>query len=246
MGRFLRALGFGMALVGALSLVAAWQGFGGLVQGSGKVRTESRAVRDIAEVDLATAGTLVIAQGEVESLAIEAEDNVLPYLTADAREGRLDLGVRRGTYLRATKPIRYTLTVRDLRALKVSGSGDVEMAALKGERLALRVSGSGKIQLGQLTADTLAIDISGSGNIGVGGTVNRQEIDISGSGRVRAEGLASKVAKIETSGSGEATLQVSDTLEVEISGSGTVSYLGSPRVTSDVSGSGGVKPIAAR
>src|SRR5262245_28969601 len=116
-GAFLRGLAFGAILVGVLTLVAACQGLGGVVNGSGQVRTESRTVQNFKAVELSGIGTLVITQGNTEALTIEAEDNILPVLTSDVRAGQLTLGTRNNTHIRPTKPIRYTLTVKDLNAI---------------------------------------------------------------------------------------------------------------------------------
>jgi hypothetical protein len=247
MARYLRGLVFGIVLIGILASVAACNaGFGGIVNGSGQVRTESRTVRDFKSVDLTGVGTLVITQGSTEALTIEAEDNLLPVLTSEVRNGRLTLGARDHTIIRPTKPIRYTLAVKNLEAIDISGSGDVQAATLKSDRFKVEISGSGNATIDRLTATTLTANISGSGNITLAGTVNRQEISISGSGKLQADNLASKEARINTSGNGRGTLRVSDTLDVRISGSGSVGYIGSPRVSTDISGSGRVSQVGAQ
>jgi hypothetical protein len=244
MARYLRGLVFGIVFVGILAGVAACNaGFGGIVNGSGQVRSESRTVRDFKSVDLTGVGTLVITQGSTEVLTIEAEDNLLPVLTSDVRGGRLTLGTKNHTVIRPTKPIRYTLTVKNLEAIDISGSGDVQATTLKSDRFKVEISGSGNAAIDQLTATTLTADISGSGNITLAGTVSRQEIGISGSGKFQADNLASNTARVNTSGNGKATLRVSDTLDVRISGSGSVGYIGSPRVSTDISGSGRVNQV---
>ena len=43
------------------------------------------------------------------------------------------------------------------------------------------------------------------------------------------------------SGSGDATINASDTLDVRMNGSGSLRYRGSPKLTQDVHGSGSIK-----
>jgi hypothetical protein len=247
MGRYLRGLLFGVVLVGVLmSMGACGIGPRRVVNGSGTVRSEARAVRDFAGVDLSGTGTLVITQGATESLTIEAEDNILAVLTSEARGDTLQLGVEEGTSIRPTKPIRYTLAVKNLAEVELSGSGRIEIGALRTERLAVRISGSGDVTLGGLTATTLAVTVSGSGDIAATGAVTRQEIRVSGSGSYAAEGLASKEARVSASGNGRATVRVADTLDVKISGSGDIAYIGNPRVATDISGAGKVNRLAER
>jgi hypothetical protein len=247
MGRYLRGLLFGVVLVGVLvSMGACGIGPRRFVNGSGAVRSEARAVRDFTGVDLSGTGTLVITQGATEALTIEAEDNILAVLTSEVRGDTLRLGVEEGVSIRPTKPIRYTLAVKNLDDVKLSGSGRIEIGALRTERLAVRISGSGDATIGGLSATTLAVTVSGSGDIEAAGTVTRQEISISGSGAYAAEGLASREARVSASGNGRATVRVADTLDVQISGSGDIAYIGTPRVATDISGAGKVNRLAER
>ena len=91
--------------------------------GSGTLKTETRPVSNFSAIELSGSGNLVIEQTGTESLAIEAEDNILPLLTSDASAGTLHLGEKDNNIVMETKPISYRLTVRDLRSLTVSGSG---------------------------------------------------------------------------------------------------------------------------
>jgi hypothetical protein len=101
------------------------------------------------------------------------------------------------TAIRTTEPINYELTVKDLNALEVSGSGDVEAESIN--------------------SDELAVAISGTGNVKMSGKADSQEIVISGSGNYRAEGLESKEAKIGVGGSGSAIINVSEALDAQVS-----------------------------
>lgn len=243
----MRLMGIGVLLAIVAAGVAACQvGLLRIVNGSGRVQTERREVRDFTAVEVRGGGELVIEQGTTEALTIEAEENLLPYLTSDVSKGRLILGERETMVIVANKPIRYRLTVKDLRAIKVSGSADVEAAKLQTGRLTVDISGSGHVEIGQLAATSLTVELSGSGIVTLAGTAATQQVTLSGSGDYRAEDLASQAATVNISGSGSATVRASDTLTAKVSGSGEVSYLGTPRVEQTVSGSGSVRQRAAR
>lgn len=188
------------------------------IQGSGNVTSESRNVSGFNEVELQGIGNLTVQQTGSESLTIEAEDNIIPYLKTEVENNRLTLYAENGVSLRTTAPISYTLAVKDLNALKVSGSGDVEAE--------------------DISTKELAITISGSGNVKMSGKADSQDVDISGSGEYQGGDLQSKEVRIDLSGSGEALVNVSDELDAEVSGSGSVEYTGDPTVTSQISGSG--------
>ena len=207
-------LRFALALLAVMLLVAACS----VTKGSGQVVTETREVSGFSRVKLSGSGELTIQKTGAESLSISAEDNLLPRLTSDVSGDTLILGTKSNTSILPTKPITYSLTVKDLTGIAVSGSGSV------------RVS--------NLMTNSLATKISGSGTITASGTVNDQDVDISGSGRYQAEQMTSKAVKAQISGSGTASVLASDLLDVKISGIGTLIYSGNSPVTQEISGSG--------
>jgi Putative auto-transporter adhesin, head GIN domain len=185
-----------------------------VTRGSGQLATESRPVSGFTKVELSGTGELTIEKTGTDSLTISAEDNILPRLSSEVS----GVGTKPNTSIVPTKPITYSLTVKDLTGLGVSGSASV------------RVS--------NLTTTSLTTKISGSGTITANGTANDQDLEISGSGRYLADRLTSKTANVRISGSGTASVLVSDMLDVKISGSGSLTYSGNPQVKQEISGSG--------
>ena len=184
------------------------------------VRSEPRDVSGFDEVELRGVGNLSIEQADNESLSVEAEEDVLPKIRTEVENSRLTIGPEPNTTINTTKPINYRLAVKDLNALEVSGSGDVEAEGID--------------------TDELAVHISGAGDVEIRGSADSQDVEISGSGDYKAEELESKEAKIDVRGSGSATVNVSDELDAEVSGSGSVEYVGDPTINQDVSGAGDV------
>jgi hypothetical protein len=221
--------------------LTGWQ----VVRGSGDVTEEERSVSGFTGVDLSGVGHVTISLGDEERLIVEAEENLLPYIETEVRGGMLVIGTRDGVNLRPTRSIEFDLTVTELDAIEVSGSGEIDGPVLEADRFTVDISGSGEVDLEGLEADTLVVEISGSGGLAIdGGTVREQRITISGSGDYRARELESDLADVKVSGSGSMTIRVAERLEADISGSGTVRYLGRPAVEQSVSGSGTIERIA--
>ena len=213
-----------VALLCATAIAASLAGgcsgqFGpAVVRGSGAVKTETRDATGFSEVRLTGDGDLVIEQTGAESLAVEAEENLLPLLETDVRDGVLYLGVKPGVAIDATRPVRYRVTAKDLTRIGITGSGKCSAT---------------KLSTGRLTAD-----VSGSGRAVLAGRADDVDLRISGSGSFDAGGLRSKSVRVSISGSGSATVNAADQLEANISGSGSVRYAGDPRVQQRISGSG--------
>jgi putative autotransporter adhesin-like protein len=185
------------------------------------VTSESRNLSGFDEIELQGVGNLSIQQTGSESLTVEAEEDVLPKIRTEVENNRLILGPEPNTSIQTTQPINYELTVRDLNALNISGSGSVNAE--------------------DISTDELAVTISGAGDVKISGNVDSQDIDISGSGNYQAEGLESKEVKVDVGGSGSAVVNVSDELDAIVSGIGSVEYIGDPTVNQDVSGVGAVR-----
>jgi hypothetical protein len=192
-----------------------------ITRGSGQITSESRQVSGFSKVELSGSGELTIEQTGTESLTISAEENLLPKLTSEVSGDTLVLRSTSNAKIIPTQPIKYSLTVKDLSGLAVSGSGSVTMS--------------------KLATAALSTNISGSGAVTASGTADQQDLKISGSGRYQAEQLTSKTVKVDMSGSGVASVHASDALDLHMSGSGTLTYTGDPKqVTQQISGSGKV------
>ena len=95
------------------------------VNGSGNVVKETRVLQDFTEVVLSEEGDLFIEIGDQNELVIEAEDNLQEYLIPETGDNVLDIKkLPENITLNATKPIRYYLTVKELKSLTGKNSGD--------------------------------------------------------------------------------------------------------------------------
>lgn len=232
-------------MMGAALLAACSIPFNTIV-GSGKMVSEAREVSGFDAVALSGGGDLTIIQGENEGLTIQAEDNLLPALTSEVRGGTLYLRTRDGVNVMPNKGIQYTLHVKNLRAVDISGSESVSADQLATAGLIVNLSGSGRGNLSQVDAQSLNVRISGSGRFDLSGQVDSLDITISGSGKFDAGDLQTRQTQFTISGSGSATLWVEENLSSHISGSGRISYDGSPTISQSVSGSGSMTSLGIK
>ena len=193
---------------------------GPTIRGSGVVASETRDVAGFSDIRLSGSGQVILAQTGTDSLVVEAEDNLLPVLTSRVSNGVLHLGWKDNINVRTTKPVRYHVTVKDLHAVGISGSGSIRATGIDTDRLAAAISGSGSARF-EGRADVVTLSVNGSGSY-------------------NAADLQSRTVKVEISGSGDAVVNASDSLSAEISGSGSVRYTGNPSVSQQVSGSGSI------
>jgi len=212
--------------------------------------TEQRSASDFNRVELAGSGEVVITQGDQESLAVEAEDNLLSHIGTEVRGHTLYLGVQDGlpdVVVLPTRPVIYHVSMKSVAGLTLSGSGDIKTAHLDTDQLDLSLTGSGNVLVDSVNATRVTSRISGSGNCRLGGgSVQSQVVDIGGSGSYTSENLQSAAGTVTITGSGQAVLWAQQTLEARITGSGSVRYYGTPQVTQRVIGSGSIEALAMR
>ena len=210
------------------------------INGSGNVVSEERQVFGFKYVVLEGMGDMEIIVGDTESLTIEAEDNIISRIESYVSGDTLHIGFERFFSIIPTKGITYTLTVKDLNGIEVSGYGDVYILELTTDHLDVEVSGGGWIAIDNLNADELNVKLSGAGDFDISGAVKKQEISLSGAGSYKAEDLRSEFAEIDISGAGSAQLWVTDRLDVNLSGVGSLQYYGEADVNQNISGVGKV------
>jgi hypothetical protein len=210
-----------------------------ILRGSGTILSEDRAVSDFQAIDFSGTGKLTIVQGEREALTIEADDNLLPYITSKVSNGTLKIEVKEGAWRpipHPTQPVHYTVYVNKLARLEMAGAGEVYMAALHADDLELSSSGVDTISINDLTATDLAVQMSGAGSVKLAGRVTTQNVQIGGLGNYDAADLESQDAHVTLSGAGSATVWAQTELDADLSGAGIVSYYGEPHVSSSATG----------
>ena len=218
------------------------------------MKKEMRSIESFDKIIFKDFGTLVLTQGEQESLTIEADEDLLPELISDVRNGTLVLGMDEDWLNRIGKVISsvlnnrdrkviYHLTFVDLNQVKISGSCDLTCDSLEADEVKLQVSGRGNMAFDHLDCNSLELNISGRGEFTAAGRVDQQKIKISGSGEVTAPNLESQSVKIVISGQGNATVRVQNNLDITISGLGQVDYYGRPKLRQVISGLGKSKRL---
>jgi hypothetical protein len=209
--------------------------------------TEKRDVGGFSAVSLDGVGRLVITQGEEESLVIEADEGVMPRITARVDDGTLRIGLERGGWWNrltdAMKKVRYDLTVREVVGIRLSGAGEIEASGVSAERLEIVVSGAGDLSVRGLSATDLSVTVSGAGDCEVSGRVEEQEVKVTGAGDYNSPGLRSARAKALVSGAGDITVSVEETLDATIKGVGSIKYHGEPTVFQRIVGVGTIRGL---
>ena len=152
------------------------------VTGSGRVVRQPRPVGDFRRLEAQGATNVQIRVGAAPSLVVEADDNLIPFITSNVSDGTLELDTR-GSF-RTRNPVRVYLTVPDIGQVVTSGSGNVIVEGVANRRLELVTRGSGNLRARGRTGE-LKVIVQGSGNANMSGLESqRAEVRVMGSGNV--------------------------------------------------------------
>ena len=86
---------------------------------------ENRPVQGFTEVELAMMGMLHLAQGNAESLTVEAEDNLLPKIVTTVQNNRLTIRLAPAKRITTRQPIVFSVTMKEITGIYLSGSGSL-------------------------------------------------------------------------------------------------------------------------
>jgi hypothetical protein len=198
---------------------------------------------------------VVIKPGERETLTIEACPDVFAKIKTETQDGQLNIRmggswpekIRAALATSLTRPqIKYTFTVKKLTDLQITGVAHVDVANIETDRLTVRFSGLGDMNIDALKAERLDIEqpMPGACRINASGRVTEQHVSLRGMSEYSVDRLESKRATVALKGpGGHAVIRVDDELDVAVTGPGSVEYYGHPRVTKKISPMGVVTQL---
>ena len=213
------------------------------IRGNGNVRTEERTPGSFNSVASHGSFNVYVSNGP-QSVKIEAEDNLLPYIDTYVEGSVLQVDTKENYWLRPSSQIKIYVTSPDFKSIRSYGSGDITGLSkiTDSSKLDVGVNGSANIKM-DVNAPGINAEINGSGDINLTGETKTFNGEIRGSGNVKAMDLKSEDATVRIYGSGNADIFASVKLDVHVAGSGDVNYKGNAQVSSSIAGSGRVKKI---
>lgn len=206
-------------------------------KGGGQRIEETRKPGSFSAISLPGSGNVRVRIGGEHSVVVRASERVMRQVETDVRGDELVLNVRGPNF---GSSVEYEVTVPTLRAIRVSGSGDlVASDTIAGDSLQVSILGSGSVEA-NVHVGSLSVNSMGSGDLAFSGDVDAVEIKVHGSGDLAASDLDGRRAVISIAGSGDVDIGEFQELNANVMGSGDVEYEGDPRLTVHTPGSGEV------
>lgn len=217
------------------------------IKGNGEIKKETREISAYTSLFSGGAIDIQIAYGNSNSVTLEADENLLPYIETSVENGRLSIKAKKNVNLQHRSKIIAHVSMTKITSLQVSGSSNIrgDGAFSNDGKTDISISGSGNIYLGFDSFKELRLSTSGSGNINLKrGSVNTIDAKVSGSGNIDCQNIISNDVNAAISGSGNVKVYANNSIDAKISGSGNVFYKGTAtNIQSKVAGSGKVMKI---
>ena len=188
------------------------------VQGTGPVKTETRAAAAFTKLESSFGIIVDLTVGEAPSLTVEAPADLLPIITTEISGDTLRI---KGTkdFFGAT-PVTVHVATPDLETVKLFG-GSIVTA-------------------NELALDTLGLDLSGGAQFTASGSSGAIAIDGSGGAAAHLDQLTAGLVTLELSGGAQANVNATDTVIGDISGGAHATVSGPAQLNVDTSGGGSV------
>lgn len=183
---------------------------------------------------------ITLIQADTSLLKINAPENIQSQIKSEVKDGILTLSTEGN--IKDDQDITITITVKSLNSLEIFGAASIKSEnKLTCDNMALTSEGIGDIDL-EITATEIKSKIGGTGNVTLRGSTQFLEAVISGTGNLKATDLEANKVIARVSGTGDAKINVSQSLNADVSGAGSVIYKGSPVDRAvNISGAGSVR-----
>lgn len=231
-----------LTIVPVLALAAACSA--GARHGDGARAQRAFEVGAFERINLAGSHDVIVTVGGTPSVRAEGDSEALERLEIGVENGELRIANRSGSWSwfgGRHRGATVHVTVPALIGASVSGSGDMRVDRVEGQRFSASVTGSGELDLPNVRVAEASFALTGSGGIRAAGAARRSNASLTGSGDVDLSGLETADASIALVGSGDIGVRATGTASVDLRGSGDVTVTGPARCTISKSGSGDVR-----
>lgn len=183
--------------------------------------SQTRNVPAFRSIELAGTMAVEVTVGKPLSVVVSGEADLLDKVITTVKDGRLVIDTR-DTHRRGSDHLIARVSVPDLSAAVLSGTGKLQVTGVANARLELELSGTGALK--------------------VTGSTDALQVNLDGTGEIAAKNLTARDAVVALGGTGHASLRATDSIQAKVTGTGAVDVYGRPQVVKkSVSGLGNIK-----
>lgn len=214
------------------------------VKGNGEVTTEARDVRSFDGLEICCSLQVEVSQGSSQSVRVEAESNLLPYIKTEVMGGHLKIGFDGKVDIKSNEKIMVYVTVPVLDYVEASSASKVvSMRSFTGDELEINASSAAYVDF-DFSGERVRLNASSGSKIELDGKGSRIKAGANSGAKIRAGDFVASRADARANSGAKVTVNAADELDADASSGGGVRYLGSPRsVDANKSSGGSVRKV---
>lgn len=233
-----------------------------IIVGNGELIKKIQKVDNYTEISSRSSIDIVLTDGNVGDITVEAESNLIDFIEIESKSGTLYVRFKKNTNISSKKRMVVYIPVDKIESITSAGSGDIyvkkdldisEFSLLnlgsgdiifknvKASHFTIKTLGSGDILIKNLIADNTNLQLSGSSDVKMEVNSTITKVSVSGSSDLLLTGKTQDF-NIQISGSSDIKVDEfrAENVNVSVSGSGTIALFAEKTISASISGSGDI------
>jgi len=210
-----------LLLVG-LGCETAVIGLGPETKGNGVVKQQTREVPEFTGVATFAIFETSVTIGPKASVVLDIEENLLPLVETNVKDGRLVVKFADNQTIRPTRPVKLTIVAPSIDLLRTEGVSKLVATLGETSRLKLEAAGASSLEVHEVVSEQLDVRIEGTARVQLQGQGKTLKIEGSGASRITADKAAFETAVVEMDGATQGEINVTTSIEGTISGASSL------------------------
>ncbi|HMD00084.1 MAG TPA: head GIN domain-containing protein [Ferruginibacter sp.] len=209
--------------------------------GSGNIISQNRETGKFSKISVSAGIDVELSQGTTTEVNVEADDNVIRFISADVSGDELTIGLN-GHYSFSNCHMKVYVTSPMISGIRTSGGSQVNIkGVLKSDNSISCKASNGSTIEGEFDAPDVSASASGGATVEISGRTKNLNVSASNGSSVKAEDLRSENVTVEASGGATANVQASYNIDAKAHNGASINYYGEAAVVKKVSGGGSVE-----
>lgn len=200
------------------------------IEPSGIIVTDTRNITGFRNITVEDGLNVEIVPSDSESVAVEADDNVVPFIETYTTGSNLIIKIKNNTWIKGHPHIKVTVNATELTAVSGSGGSQINSTGIiNDEKFLLELSGGSQFS-GSLDSDGSKLSLSGGSHASIQGWSFSVHLVCSGGSVIKGNALSTNEVYATLSGGSTTELKVNNTIEVIASGGSIFKYSGNATI----------------
>ena len=211
------------------------------ITGDGKVIKDNIYLPNVNSIEVNVPLTLVITQDDNESILVKSNEDILRNLNFEYSGGDLNIVGREDL---CPENLTVYISISKLTSLELNSKTNVTATnKIVCEELDLEINEESTIHL-SLEAEEVSLEIDDGSQATLSGTTDELYVHVDGDGKANTSSLKANNVEAELDGSGEITVNPSESLKANLNGSGNIYYKNKPaKLEIDKDGTGSINKM---